>query len=486
MFWIAVYLPELPLEIHAADDVALAVCDAEKILHANRIARQAGVDVGMRRATGLALCPSLRLLARDRAKERAALHAIALWSLQFTPNLSLILPQDEEPESPIGLLLEVQGSIRLFGGLAPICRALRRGLAAQRYAAQLAIAPVPQAAWILARVQDGAYIASQPELRAVLSPLPIYLLKAGAAHWHKLKSIGQTSIGDLFHLPRSGLARRFSEQLLDELDRALGLKADPRVWLEPPLTFDVRVELAARVDNAEALLFAARRLIVQLSGWLASRHAATRMLVFTLVHEDRAPTSLPLQLADSSNDESRFIALLREILAKTHLAAPVYELALRCNDVVPAAAPSAQLFPTRQTEREGLVRLIERMQARLGRERVIRFHLHADHRPELAFHIDDASAADQNAATSVQPPRPLWLLPAPLALTERNNAPFLGSALILIAGPERIEGGWWDQSWAERDYFVAQDEAQAQFWIFRPRVPRANAPQGWYLHGKFG
>ena len=487
MLWIAVCLPHLSLEVHAADTMALAICNSELILQANETARQAGVEAGMRRATGLALCPALRLLPRDLVKEQTALRAVAMWALRFTPNVSLILPQEDQPESPMGLLLEVEGSIRLFGGLAPIRRALRRGLAAQGYAAQIATAPVPQAAWIFVQVQDGMHVASQVELRDALSPLPLWLLKAGKAHWEKLKSTGQTTIGDLLNLPRSGVARRFSEELLDELDRALSAKADPRIWFVAPVTFDIRIELMARVDTAEALLFAARRLIVQLSGWLASRHLATRTLVFTLVHEDRADTSLPLQLADASSDEDRFTALLREVLAKMQLVAPVYQISLRCEEVVSAAAPSAQLFPARQTEHESLMRLLERLQARLGREQIVRFRLHEDHRPELAFLTEDASSAEvRRAAFLARPSRPLWLLPAPIALDERNYAPFYGTSLTLIAGPERIEGGWWDQSWAERDYFVAQDDEHALLWIFRPRAPDPDTRQGWYLHGKFG
>ena len=486
MLWIAIWLPKLSLEVHAADNVALAICDGERILHANETARQAGVDAGMRRATGLALCPALRLLPRDLIREQTALRAVAMWALQFTPNVSLILPQEDQPDSPMGLLLEVEGSIRLFGGLAPIRRALRRGLAVQGYAAQIATAPVPQAAWVLAQAHDGLRVASHAELRDALSPLPIRLLEAGKACWEKLKSVGQTTIGDLLSLPRSGVARRFSEKLLDELDRALGAKADPRIWFEAPLMFDVRIELAARVDTAEALLFAARRLIVQLSGWLASRHAATRMAVFDLVHEDRAPTSLSLQLADASNDADRFTLLLREMLAKTQLVAPVYEISLRCERIVSAAAASAQLFPGRQTEHEGLARLLERLQARLGREQIVRFRLHEDHRPELAFRAEDASVIETHrTAVSVQP-RPLWLLPAPIALTECNSVPFYGTSLTLIAGPERIEGGWWDESWVERDYFIARDDQNALLWIFRSRVPNPLTRQGWYLHGKFG
>lgn len=488
MLWIAVCLPELPLEACAAGAAPFAIGDAQRIVHVNRAAAAAGVTPGMRRATAAALCPRLVLRARDPAREQAALEAVACWALRFTPNVALVPPPQDplDDEAPAGVLLEVGGSLRLFGGRARLLATLRKGLVEQGHAARVATAPVPHAAWILARAGDGLVARGVPELPQVLSPLPVWLLGPGRAQREALRSVGIARIGDLLPLPRAAVARRFSEALLDELDRALGRKADPRAWFAAPERFEARLELAARVDGAEALLFAARRLIVQASGWLAGRCATTRALVFSLIHEGRAPTVLPLQLASASDDDARFTAVLRELLGKLRLAAPVHELRLRCDEVVAAAPFAGELFPAGGAGQEDLAQLIERLQARLGREQVERLRPHADHRPELAFRTDavDTPAARARPALC-GPPRPLWLLPAPVALAERDGAPLCATPLSLVAGPERIESGWWDGQWVGRDYFVARDADGAALWIFRPRAPDPNLRRGWYLHGRF-
>ena len=54
-------------------------------------------------------------------------------------------------------------------------------------------------------------------------------------------------------------------------------------------------------------------------------------------------------------------------------------------------------------------------------------------------------------------------------------------ALTLLAGPERIESGWWDGADARRDYFVAIDGQGAWLWIFRD----SGSQGGWFLHGLF-
>jgi protein ImuB len=48
----------------------------------------------------------------------------------------------------------------------------------------------------------------------------------------------------------------------------------------------------------------------------------------------------------------------------------------------------------------------------------------------------------------------------------------------LLAGPERIESGWWDGDEAGRDYFVARFKNAAVAWIYRETGE-------WFLHGLF-
>jgi protein ImuB len=80
-------------------------------------------------------------------------------------------------------------------------------------------------------------------------------------------------------------------------------------------------------------------------------------------------------------------------------------------------------------------------------------------------------------------PRPLWLLPRPRALPERDGVPLQGGALLRLAGPERIESGWWAEGEArvgdvQRDYFIACNPAGEWLWVFRDAA-------GWWLQGLF-
>jgi protein ImuB len=68
------------------------------------------------------------------------------------------------------------------------------------------------------------------------------------------------------------------------------------------------------------------------------------------------------------------------------------------------------------------------------------------------------------------------------------------SRIVRAEGPERIAPEWWREIGAAasrtRDYYVAEDETGARFWLFRDgrhaSEEDADRPPVWYLHGVFG
>ena len=84
------------------------------------------------------------------------------------------------------------------------------------------------------------------------------------------------------------------------------------------------------------------------------------------------------------------------------------------------------------------------------------------------------------------------LLNRPQKLVAGAAGPTLQGALQVIAGPERIETGWWDGEPVSRDYFVAVNPAGETCWIYRerrgdayPAEPGRRATARWFLHGIF-
>lgn len=489
MFWAAIHCHRLELdraERAGTQEWPLALCAGPLVVQVSAAASRLGIEPGQRRATALAIAPTLQLIEHQPVAAREALEQVATWLLQFTPQLSL--------QAGDGIVMELQASVRLFGGREALLQRIRTGLTELGFSAHLATAPTATAAWLLARWQDGACIEHESLLTSALARLPVELMTHAAAHAQALAAVGIRHFGDLARLPRSGLARRYGAALLTEIDTALGRQAEPRRWFQAPETFSVRLELLSRVEHSEGLLFGAQRLLRQLCGWLAARHLATREVLLQAEHESgrhhHPPTSMTLRLAQPSREENRLIGVLRERLAVARLPAPVHALQLSCQHTVALPGTHADLFPGPQADRDELGRLIERLQSRLGRDQVQRLEGVADHRPEAAYRIDAVDPSRQVRHASVTPlpvggmPRPVWLLDKPLPLTEQRQRPCWHGPLTLLAGPERIETGWWDGAEIQRDYFIAEDPSAGWVWIFRTRADKDRG--GWFLQGVFG
>lgn len=381
--------------------------------------------------------------------EREALAAAATWLAQFTPRVTL--------EPPEALAAEVQGSLRLFGGPGRLKTRLKRGLAELGFEASIAFASTARAA--LWRAAGGG---------AALDALPIEVTRAGDDALALLHGLGIRTVGELARLPRDGVALRFGRALLDDLDRALGRIPEPRAYFVPPARFAARLELPAPVSEAEGVLFAARRLIAQLEGFLAARQAGVRSFRLAMEHERASPTCIEVNLSLPSRQASHFLALLREKLQRMPLAAPAEAIGLQADALEPLPGASAALFRDARSAGEDWMRLVERLAARLGGGAVHGLAVHSEHRPERAWRCTEPGALFPQI--EVREPRPLWLLETPRRLAEGD--------FRLLAGPERIESGWWDGDEARRDYYIARGRDGSLAWIYR-------AADGWYQHGLF-
>ena len=469
--WIAIRLSQLPLEIFlrgSSTPEPFALEERHRVFACDGKARKRGVRAGMAVSTALAIAPGLRVARRDPPAETEALLGLAGWAAQFTPGVAL--------EFPDAILLDAAGSLRLFGGLSPLLGRLRRDLSDMGWSARLAGAPTPRAAFWLALAGVERFMASAEALAPALDVLPVEALRCDGEILEALAAIGVRTLGGLLELPREGVARRFGQRLLDTLDRALGRLPDPRIFFVPPTRFLAEIELPSEVVQAEALLFAAKRLIVQLAGFLAARSGGAQHLVFRLGHRDRA-TEVAIGLVAPSRDAGHFAMLARERFSGLALPEPVRSIALAVDDVTPLAGHNLGLLLDPGKPQGDWERLVERLRARLGAEAVSGLAVQPEHRPEFASAAAEPRTRQQQLEFGE---RPMWLLDRPRLLEEIGARPHHEGPLELLAGPERIESGWWDGGDVSRDYFIARMRNEALVWIYRER-----GGGGWYLHGMF-
>ena len=291
MLWLALHLPLLSLEAFCATLPAAAaqrpvvLLSEHRITHVNRAAAERGLRPGIKRSTALALAPELLIAEGHAGRDAAALQAVAHAALAYTPAVTLHGAQT--------VLLEIQASLRLFGGLAALQQRLAAAVAPLGHRVRSAAAPTALGAALLAQWHPakragrseqgdliaGPHVTDLSALQTLLDGAPVWLLGPGRDHWEALQGMGLQTLSDLRQLPRAGLARRFGEGLMGDLDRALGLQADPRLWVELPAVFESRLELYTRAENSEQVLSGAAVLLARrlpgrgraTAAWLPSR-----------------------------------------------------------------------------------------------------------------------------------------------------------------------------------------------------------------------
>ncbi|MGD8310726.1 MAG: DNA polymerase Y family protein [Chromatiales bacterium] len=478
MRWLAVDLPWLPLEVFTRGldrDLPMGIVEHRsqggRVLLVNRSAAEAGIRSGMPVGAARALAADLHLLDRSPEREHRALGALALWAGGFTSQVS--------PAPPGALLLEAGRSLRLFGGPRSLIARVRQGLDDLGYGARLCLAPTPGGALQLARAGRELIVEGPQALCRALAGLPLERADLAPEALAALRHMGLEHLGQVLGLPRPGLGRRFGAAFVQRLERLLGETPDPRPLFEPPARYRGRLELPAEVQDTRALLFGARRLVLELTGFLVGRQAGAQRLDWTLIHADRSPTRFALGLLEPLSDAGPLIDLLRERLERLELPAPVREVRLAVDDLSAGAPRSGELFPETLRRPGGDGRLLERLRARLGPERVQGLAVAAEHRPERAWR--NASPGESGGVASFGI-RPLWLLAEPAPLDTREGRPWREGPLVLEGEGERIESGWWDGGDLARDYFVARTCGGERLWIFRELRGRRR----WYLHGVFG
>ncbi|MDH3820086.1 MAG: DNA polymerase Y family protein, partial [Gammaproteobacteria bacterium] len=484
--WFCIWLPHLPLEANRSSEAATAIVEEQhgihRILLADAEATAAGVMSGQAANAALALLPTLLLEERSLLGEQQALEGLATWLERFS---SFVCIADRDV-----LLLEIAGSLRLFGGLQELRKKIARGVRELGFTASLSIAPTPLAATWLARSGRRACIRDEANLAPALRRLPLACLHWPAGLCEALAGMGVTTVGDCLRLPREGFTRRFGTEYLLALDRALGHLPDPRDSWRAPERFCADYEMTEEQSNRELLLNICRELLLSHEQFLLARQLGTQRVCFSFFHLKAPATELRLGCARAERSAERWLELLGIRFEQLILPEAVIAVRLRSGIAQPLQAKTDSLNfhgkPAAQQRRFSITQLAERLIARIGAQSVQATSMVAEHRPHYAWRSQSLLA--DWSGTSLDTPaqyvqRPLWMLPEPALLPSDSGYPVhQGCRLRLINGPERLETGWWDEDGISRDYYTAINADGRHLWVFRNR----NRASSWYLHGYFG
>lgn len=475
-WWCALHLPQLALDAEARHRRALQAFDdalpwaltdgpqQRRIHAANATARAQGVHAGQAVASAQLLCPGLALAAHQPVRDAALREWLATYAYGFSAEVSL-----READT---VLFEAGRSLGLFGPWPRWQQRLRDELAGYGVQVRIACAPTPLAARGLARAHDGLAVADATQLQRLLARLPLGLAGLPEDALRLLERSGFKRLGDVLALPRAALAKRIGPLVLDGLDRLVGRAPDPLPLYEPPTRYAARLDFDHPLDDATVLVFPLRRLLQEFALFLVQRDGGVPGFRLVFGHEDGvAPTRLEVRMAAPERDAARLFELARLKLDSARLPAPAVSLGLEADELPGFHPEHRDLFDART--RSGDAGLLDsRLRARLGDSAVQALAVVDTHRPEAAWCWVDTPRT--RLPVLAEGPRPLWLIDPPIVLREAVES--------VIAGPERIETGWWDDEPVRRDYYRLRTRSGQEAWAFRP-VGGEGGP--WWLHGWF-
>jgi len=467
LLWLCLRFPHLTLQALSppSDEPALVVEGEGSmaiVVACNDVAVQVGIEAGMSLSSALACVDAPRLLRRDPARESDCLAAIADASVVFTDRVSLIPGE--------GVLLEIRGSLKLFGGIRPLCEQVIERVQSLGHEPAWAVAPTPLAALWLARAGSSSVVESKEALPGALGRLSLSCLSLSERVLENLQGIGVRQLDALLRLPRDGLSRRWGPGLRKQMDQALGQAPDPRPCWRGALRFQAYRELAMETANAEWLLRAAGAMIESLLVFLRRHDSRIEQLTLICHHHSHDDTRVVLGLLGITRQVEALVALLSIRLESIRLPANVIALSLVSSTLRRFEGQSCSLLPeagddSRQRD------LLDRLGARFGVGELFGIAARARHAPEGSWR---RISPGQGKTDYQRCDRPLWLLSQPRPIDGKTR-------LHPVAGPERIETGWWEGRDITRDYYRVRSDEGTQLWVFRDRRNRQ-----WFLHGYFG
>ena len=204
----------------------MAACD--------ELALSLGLRPGQRLADARAQVPDLATTLHEPENDAKALLALARWCERWSPWVAL--------HEPDGLILDVTGVAHLFGGETSLLADMTARFHQIGFHLRSSLASTIGAAWAFARFGNSQAIVSRKTGTRPLGELPVEALRLDRESLITLRRLGLKTIGRLYAIPRSELARRFrgstqGSDVLARLDQGLGeAKMSPyrRSLLSPP------------------------------------------------------------------------------------------------------------------------------------------------------------------------------------------------------------------------------------------------------------
>jgi protein ImuB len=495
--WLAIRFPHLVWQAQgfALDDEQYAiVTEKQKVIWASPAAIAEGVCLGMV-ATTAEILSGCTAYPRQPNQEEEQLASLSKVAYEFTPYIEIY----KSPAiTQAGLLLELSSCVNLFGGLLPLVNKIKNAFIGFKLDFLMGQAHSAYAAWLLSFVNYPLEEDSSREhFIERLKLVPIQWLQDYPKAVDALDKMGFTLLDDIARQIEiqsiSSIKKRFGHEFthmlcelfsIDQNFQQASLFEKPLTYYQPTEYFTEQIQFDYPIATSNLLEKPIAVLLKKLSHYLVKRQLAAQDIEWRLADIYRREEIFHVTADRLQSHWQLFYDLTLIQLESRSLSFEVDSLSLKCDQLMPVENQNLILdFDQQHKKSQGQSFTITaaKLKARLGDASIVKLSYRDSHIPEVSNHTISVNESSEQTLPDIhrQGFRPAWLFKHPVPIEDRRGL-FWRGRIRLIAGPERIQGLWW-QTPTARDYFVAHRNDNVRLWIFHDLHK-----QSWFVQGIFG
>ena len=450
--------------------------DEPSALQMNDVAKVLGV----RKDMPLSLVERLgniTILERNKEIEKKEIDSLLLWAGKFS---SLVV--DKFPD---GLLVEVKGSLKLFGGEEKLIKIMSDDLDVWGYKFGLATGATPLLAEIGAKTRWREGVLNRFTSKEI-NNVSVSMFSFSPKQLELLKKMGVRTLGDYKKLPRKGLVERFGKDALQQFDRLYGYEPDPQVPYTAPQRKDISITLEYEVEGWLDLKPYVKKLLQKVNKYLSCKALKARQLTWFFC---RYPSQVEVPIfLSGTNNIFVVLRILEEKLKNKQFEGPFDSIRLCLDEVENVRQENLNIFHKVNKANTNLLcdQFANLIRARYGEKSLYILNRKEEHVPEHSFAYCHSFDGEQNTGClsgNVLPKikRPVWFVDPPIRLFVKNNKPFYDGRALILSERERIVSDWWTGTEIARDYFVAESCSGMVLWVYRELASKKN----WFFQGLF-
>ena len=316
---------------------------------------------------------------------------------------------------------------------------------------------------------------------------PIQDADLGSELEQKLISMGLLTLDKVLRIPLDVLGKKLGQEIVQWRLNVSGRSALNLHYYHPQTSFYRHRQLDADIVSWDGIRFVLKSLLETLQSFLRTHQKATQRVTVILfsrgyAHNPVYPPKLPnsevtcidITMARPCTRATEIFNVMQLQMEATKFDRPITDIALQVSHLESLRSINSGFWVDELAD-DGLSLVLNRLQAKLGTQKVRRLAPQKGWLPELQQTFSEAGAALKTHAHHAETWVPLWLVtPQPIDI----------DAWHLQGQPQRLVVPWWlapQPSQLQRDYWVAQDYLGRYGWVYFE--VEAEQSGRWFLQG---